>query len=118
MHRYETIDLGTYRGSGHFLVGFVEPAPRPGVAYDPGSDADEYGVALVRAGEDPLGDNVQVVWMDTAHGRAHLDRCYLPADADRPRKRWLEAGYASHRMKQYLRSHWTVFVDRYERSHG
>lgn len=111
MHSFETIDLGTYRGDEYFLTGFVEPEPTSGEDYDPDLDAEEYGVALARS--TPLANepNQQIVRMDTAHGRPHLDRVYLPEDTDEKRKIWLDDEYEYSRMKRYLLANWTHFVD-------
>jgi hypothetical protein len=51
--------------------------------------------------------------MDTAHGTPHLDRVYLPPDADENTKVWLEEGYEYHRMRAYLLANWEALVDRY-----
>lgn len=115
MHRYESIDLGTYRGDEYFLVTFVDPVPPDGVTYDPDENAEHYGVAVVRAGIGPLEENVQIVRMDTTHGRPHVDLLYLPPDATVDRKLWLDDGYAYRRMKRYLLANWRDFADRYRR---
>lgn len=111
MHRYETIDLGTYRGEEYFLVGFVEPEPT--ASYDPDEDAVRYGVSVVRSGISPLKENVEIVRMDNAHGKPHLDREYLPSEASSDRKVWLEDGYSYRRMKRYLLANWEGFVEQY-----
>lgn len=111
MHRLETIDLGTYRGGDYFLTGVVEPEPGDEEDYDPGEDATEYGVVLARSNS--TGSNVEIVRMDTAHGRPHLDRVYLPSDATERRKVWLEEGFTYDRMKRYLLANWQPFVDLY-----
>ena len=90
MHSYETIDLGTYRSDSYFLTGFVKPDPSDYAEFDPDEDAEEYGVTLVRSSTHPLEDNIQIVRMDTTHGRPHLDRVYLSPDADEDTKVWLE----------------------------
>ena len=110
MHRLETIDLGTYRGEEYFLTGFVEPEPIEGTHYDPAEDATGYGIVLARS--TPVGSNVEVVRMDTAHGRPHLDRLFLPADTSEERTVWLDEGYTYERMKRYLLANWRRFVDR------
>lgn len=115
MDRFETVDLGTYRGNDYFLVGFVEPPPTATESYEPRVDATEYGVAVVRSADHPLEENVQIVRMDTTHGRPHLDRLYLPEDSDAARKRWLDTEFGYDRMKGYLLANWTTFVDRYVR---
>ncbi|WP_254545599.1 DUF7718 family protein [Halomarina pelagica] len=115
MYSFESIDLGTYRGDDYFLLGFVEPEPFEGEDYDPDEDAENYGVTLVREGTYPLEENVEIVRMDTAHGRPHMDLVYLPDDADEDRKVWLEDGYTYERMKRYLLVHWETFADRYIR---
>jgi len=113
MHSFETIDLGTYRGDDYFLAGFVEPDPDKDEDYDPDEDADNYGVNVSRSGIHPYEDNIQIVRMDTAHGKPHLDKVYLPPDADEDTKMWLDDGYTYEQMKQYLLANWQVFVDRY-----
>jgi len=113
MHSFETIDLGTYRGDNYFLTGFVEPDPSDDAAFNPDEDAEEYGVTLARSAAHPLQENTQIVRMDTAHGRPHLDRVYLSPDADEDTKVWLEEGYEYLRMRAYLLENWKVFVDRY-----
>lgn len=111
MHRYETIDLGTYRGEEYFLVGFVEPEPT--ASYDPDEDADRYGVSVVRSRGSPLEENVEIVRMDDTHGKPHLDREYLPSDTDRNRKIWLVDGYSYRRMRRYLLANWERFAEQY-----
>lgn len=108
MHELETIDLGSYRVDDYFLTGFVDPAPVEGREYDPDEDADEYGVVLARSTS--VGSNVEVVRLDTAHGRPHLDRLYLPHDAGTSRKIWLDADYPYDRMRRYLLANWRQFV--------
>jgi len=115
MHSFESIDLGTYRGDGYFLMGFVEPEPSEGEGYDPAEDAESYGVTLVREGAHPLDGNIEIVRMDTAHGQPHMDLVYLPRDTAKDRKVWLEDGYTYKRMKQYLLANWKMFVDQYIR---
>lgn len=117
MHRFEAIDLGTYRGDDYFLVGFVEPDPEARAEFDPDRDARNYGVSLVRSGTSPLEENTQIVRMDTAHERPHLDLVYLPPDAE-SRKRWLDSGYTYRRMRKYLLVNWRTFVDRDHRLNG
>lgn len=109
MHRFETIDLGTYRGDDYVLVGFVEPEPAAGEDYNPDRDADEYGVSLARS--DPSGSNVEIVRLDTAHGqRPHVDQLYLQPGR-RDRKTALGEDYTYERMKRHLLTHWRRFVD-------
>lgn len=112
MDSFETIDLGTYRGDDYFLTGVVEPEPSEGDDFNPDEDAEDYGVSLARSTL-PHESNRQIVRMDTLHGQPHMDRVYLPQDADEDRKLWLEEGYTYERMKQYLLTHWEYFVDRY-----
>lgn len=116
MHRFETVDLGTYRDDDYFLVGFVEPEPSATDSYVPREDAEDYGVAVVRSADDPFEENVQIVRMDTTHGRPHLDRLYLPGDSDAAQKRWLDFDFGYDRMKAYLLANWKTFVDRYVRN--
>lgn len=112
MHRLETIDLGTYRGSDYFLTGFVKPEPTPGAAFDPAVDAEQYGIVLARSSTS--GTNVEIVRMDTAHGQnPHLDLIYLPPAAGLDRQVDLDEYYTYDRMKRYLLTHWTDFVDGY-----
>jgi hypothetical protein len=113
MHSFETIDLGSYRSDDYFLAGFVEPEPSEGEDYVPDEDAENYGVTLVRAASHPLEENVEIVRIDTAHGQPHMDRVYLPPDADEDGKVWLDDGYTYKRMKQYLLANWKIFADRY-----
>ena len=115
MHSFEPIDLGTYRGDDYFLMGFVEPEPSEGEEYDPDEDAENYGVTLVRGRTHPLEENIEIVRMDTAHERPHMDLVYLPPDTDEERKVWLDDGYTYKRMKQYLLANWKTFADRYIR---
>lgn len=109
MYRFETIDLGEYRGRTYFLTGFVEPEPDNDS--DPDADADRYGVAVARAGRRPFEDNVEIVRMDNAHGHPHLDREYLSPDSDENEKVWLDDGYTDERMKQYLLVNWERFAE-------
>lgn len=114
MHRFETIDLGSYRGDDFFLTGLVDPEPAEGEGFDPDEDADSYGVVLGRVTTSPQAPNVEVVRLDTAHGQMpHLDRVYLPRDADGPRQVRLDQGYTYRRMKRFLLAHWKWFADRY-----
>jgi len=113
MFRFETIDLGKCRGENFLLVGFVEFKPSDNEDYDPNTDADNYGVSLVRTGPSPLVDNVQIVRMDTAHGHPHMDLVYLPPDTGESQKVWLEEGYSYSRMKGYISTNWEIFADRY-----
>lgn len=113
MYSFETLDLGTYRGDDYFLVGFVVPEPSEGSDYDPDEDAEDYGVTLVREGTHPLEENNQIIRMDTAHGKPHMDLVYLPPDSDENRKKWLNDGYTYKRMKQYLLTNWETFADLY-----
>ena len=113
MHRFESIDLGIYRGFDCFVVGFVDPKPSEAEAYDPVEDAKHYGITLVRTeGSSPFDTNVEIVRMDTSHGQPHMDLVYLPPDVGESRKVWLDDDYTYDRMKQYLLSNWKLFVDR------
>ena len=111
MHSFEPIDLGSYRGANYQLVGFVEPEPSEGEDYDPDVDADEYGVTVYRVGDSPIEENTEIVRMDTLHGQPHLDKEYIPPDADAKKKVWLDQGYSYARMKRYLLANWKRFVD-------
>lgn len=112
MHRFETIDLGSYRGEDYFLVGFVEPDPVGDEAYDPDAEAYAYGVALARSTE--IGANIQIVRLDTAHGQEpHVDLVYLPPGDRAERQVRLDETFTYSRMKQYLLAHWRDFVDGY-----
>lgn len=113
MFEFETIDLGDYRGHSILLVGFVEPEATEGGTYDPAEDAENYGVALVDVATTPLDDNVQILTMDTRHGRPHLDKEYLPADAAAEKKVLLDEDYSYRRMKQFVLENWKHYVDRY-----
>jgi hypothetical protein len=113
MYSFETLDLSTYRGDDYFLAGFVEPDPSEEEDYDPDNDADEYGVTLVREASHPLEDNIEIVRMDTAHDQPHLDKEYLPPDADEEKKIWLDHDYSYGRMKEYLLANWKSYVDYY-----
>jgi hypothetical protein len=115
MYSFEKIDLGTYRGDGYFLAGFVEPEASEGEDYDPDVDADDFGVTLVQAGTHPLEENIEIVRMDTAHGQPHMDLVYLPPDVDEDSKVWLDDDYTYERMKQYLQANWKMFADRHIR---
>lgn len=66
MYRFETIDLGAYRGGDYFLTGFVEPEPADGEDYDPDEDADEYGIVPARS--TGYGPDLEIVRMDTSLG--------------------------------------------------
>lgn len=113
MHRFETIDLGTYRGEDYFFVGFVEPAPDDCEYYDPDDDADEYGVSIARTTD--VGSNIEIIRLDTAHGqRPHLDLVYLPSGSEE-RKYVLDGDLTYERMRQYLLKHWRRFAELYVR---
>lgn len=113
MHEFETIDLGSYRGRMIFVVGFVEPRPIGGKSYEPDENAENYGVALVDKATTPLAENAEILTMDTRHGRPHLDKEYLPADAEADKKVWLDDDYPYRRMKQFVLANWQHYVDRY-----
>lgn len=112
MHRFETIDLGTYRDDDYLLTGFVEPEPMPCESFDPATDADEYGVTIARSMT--FESNIEVVRIDTAHGQdPHMDLAYLPPDPGKDKQVELDDHYTYDRMKQYLLTHWSDFVDGY-----
>ena len=111
MYRFDSIDLGRYRGDNYFLVGYVEPEPEDGENYDPETDADDYGWSLVQKAETPVDDNDEVVGMDTRHGQPHLDKEYLPPDSDEDKKEWLDDGYSFRRMRDYLLANWQDYAD-------
>jgi len=111
MERFDSIDLGKYRGDNYFLVGYVEPDPTESDDYDPVEDAENYGWSLVQKGESPLDENDEIVGMDTRHGQPHLDKEYLPPDSSEEKKVWLDDGYAFHRMRDYLLQNWQDFAD-------
>jgi hypothetical protein len=111
VHSIEKIDLGTYRGDDYFLTGFVEPEPEDGEAYDPDVDADGYGVSLAQSGSGPLEDNTEVVVLDTRHMGPHLDKRYLPPDADEEAKVEPSDEWDYSRMRQFLLTNWKEFVD-------
>ncbi|SNR68219.1 hypothetical protein [Halorubrum vacuolatum] len=111
MHRFEKIDLGTYRGDNYFLVGYVEPDPNDQNEYDPAEDAENYGWSLVQKAESPIDENDEIVGMDTRHDQPHLDKEYLPSDADEEKKVWLDDDYSFKRMREYLLEHWRAYAD-------
>lgn len=114
MHRLETVDLGTYRGDAFFLVGFVEPEPVDGVHFDPDRDAEAFGVSSARS--TPLRSNLEIVRLDTAHGRGpHLDRLYLPHAGPEDRRVWLEKDVTYDQMRRFVLANWRRFVDLYVR---
>jgi hypothetical protein len=111
MYSFEPIDLGTYRGDNYFLKGFVEPDPSEYDDFNPDVDATGYGVTLAR--KVPLGKNIEIVRMDTAHNQPHLDKEYLPPEVDEEKKIWLEDDYAYSRMKKYLLTNYEYHIDQY-----
>jgi len=111
MERFESIDLGEYRGDSYFLVGYVEPDPDGYDDYDPSEDAENYGWSLVQKPESPLDDNDEIVGMDTRHGQPHLDKEFLPPGSDEEKKVWLDDGYSFQRMRDYLLQNWQKFAD-------
>lgn len=111
MYSIESIDLGTYRGDEYFLVGYVEPEPEQGEDYDPDRDAENYGVSLVQTGVGLIEENAEIARMDTYHGQPHLDKEYLPPDADEAEKVLLEEGYTIDQMKRYFLENWQSFAD-------
>ena len=113
MHSFETIDLGSYRGEDYFLTGFVEPETENEEAYDPDVDADGYGVSLAQSASGRLEDNTEIVVLDTRHMGPHLDKRYLPDDADEEDEVELGDEWDYTRMKTYLLSNWKDFVDRH-----
>jgi len=117
MYSFEQMDLGSYCGDAYFLTGLVDPDPAGRPDYDPELDADDYGVVLARRDVDPIASNIEIVRMDTRHGRPHLDKVYLPADSSEDRKRWLDEPYAYSRMRTYILNYWQVFADWYSYYH-
>lgn len=111
METFEAIDLGPYRGDDYFLVGYVDPAPSNGDAYNPKVDAENYGWSLVQKKESPLDENIEIVRLDTRHGQPHMDKEYLPLDSDENSKTYLDDGYSFRRMKRFLLANWTQFAD-------
>ncbi|SNZ18340.1 hypothetical protein SAMN06269185_3335 [Natronoarchaeum philippinense] len=111
MNRFDSLDLGVYRGDDYFLVGYVEPAPEDGEDYDPEVDADNYGWSLVQKAESPLDENTEIVGMDTRHDRPHLDKEYLPPDVGEGDKVWLDEGYEFYRMRDFLLENWQGYAD-------
>lgn len=110
MYKYETVDLGDYRGETYIVTGFVEPKPQPTEDYSPIADAENYGVSLARSTATHRA-NVEIVVLDTAHGQAHMDLRYLPTDVSAGRKRTLP-DWTYTDMKRYLLSNWRGYVDR------
>ena len=111
MNRFDSLDLGNYRGDNYFLVGYVEPDPEGFDEYDPAKDAVNYGWSLVQKAESPLDENDEIVGMDTRHGQPHLDKEYLPPDSDEEKKVWLEDGYTFERMRAFLLENWQDYAD-------
>lgn len=110
MYKYETIDLGNYRGETYVVTGFVEPKPLSVEAYDPTADAENYGVSLARSTATHR-TNVEILVLDTAHGQAHMDLRYLPDGASAVRKHTLP-DWSYMNMKRYILSNWRGYVDR------
>jgi hypothetical protein len=79
--------------------------------YDGRRDVDDYGWSLVQKKQSPLDENTEIVGMDTRHGQPHLDKEYLPPDADGDKKEWLEDDYGFYRMRDYLLENWKTFAD-------
>ncbi|MEF8826336.1 MAG: hypothetical protein V5A27_08380 [Halapricum sp.] len=111
MKRFDSIDLGNYRGDNYFLVGYVEPDPSDFDDFDPAEDAENYGWSLVQGAESPLDETDEIVGMDTRHGQPHLDKEYLPPESDEQKKVWLEDGYSYRRMRDFLIQNWRDFAD-------
>lgn len=112
MHRFETIDLGPYRGDDYHLTGFVEPDPNVSGDYNPDEDAVAYGVVLARSVDDE--PDVEIVRVQRAHGRTPSEeRKYLPPDSGGVRQEDLGKGWTYSKMRQYLLAHWEDFVDGY-----
>lgn len=118
MHEFETIDLGSYRRRTILVVGFVEPKPIGGEGYEPDEDAENYGVALVDKATAPLEENVEILTMDTRHGRPHLDKEYLPEESAADEKIWLDEDHPYGWMWQFLLENWKHYVDRYIAIHS
>jgi hypothetical protein len=57
-----------------------------------------------------IEENTEIVPMDTLYGRPHLDKEYIPPEADAKKKAWLDQGYSYARMKRYLLANWKRFV--------
>ena len=110
MERFDSIDLGNYRGGNYFLVGYVEPDPDDYDDYDPAEDAENYGWSLIQKAESSLDENDETVGMDTRHDQPHLDREYLPPDGEEDKKVWPEDGYSFQRMRDYLLQNWQDFA--------
>lgn len=114
LHSYEKIDLGDYRGDTYFLAGFARPDPLQYERYDPGEDADEFGVALVRSAETPVDDNTEIVRIDNAHGQTpHIDNVYLPPGSDEDVKTELGENWTYSDMRSFLLSEWRTYADLY-----
>ncbi len=113
MYSFETIELDIYKGDTYFLTGFVNPDPANSDSYDPDIDANSYGVSVARAASYPQTSNIQIVRMDTCHGKPHLDKEYLPPNSNESKKVYLSKDYSYSRMKTYLLDNWKQFVDLY-----
>lgn len=111
MYRFESIDLGSYRGDNYFLVGYVEPDPDGSDGYDPAEDAENYGWSLVQKAESPVDENDEIVGMDTRHGQPHLDKEFLPPNVNEDKKVWLDDDYTYRRMRDYLLQNWKDYAD-------
>ncbi|MDL0128508.1 hypothetical protein [Halobacterium salinarum] len=86
------------------------PNPRTG-RNGPEVDADNYGWSLVQKAESPLDESTEIVRLDNCHDHPHMDKEYLPPDADEDKKEWLEDDYGFYRMRDYLLENWKTSAD-------
>lgn len=117
MHSWTTQRLGTHSDAAgqeysYFLAVAVEPDPDsvPNFTLD---DAEHYCVVVGReAPPVPDESNVEIVRIDTCHGRPHVDKLWLPPNHGE-RKEWLGDGFTVHDAKDHLKRNWREYVRRY-----
>ena len=113
MHKLRTINLPPHRGRDFFATVFVEPNPAAFDGFDPGRDAEQWGISIHFQPDDPYASHVEVARIDTTHGEPHFDRLHEP---DQPKK-WLGQDYTYDDARHELFAHWREYADQYFENH-
>ena len=78
MHKLRTLNLPRHRGRDFFATVFVEPDPVSFDAFDPSTDAQQWGISVHFQPEDPYASHVEIAHIDTEHGESQFHRLYDP----------------------------------------